>query len=529
MKAARLAWFALASAGACWIGSSAFAQQPASGPKEDTAVETPEGASPPADADEPRGAGIPEALKVRLASPDAAVRAAAVQKLKRGGAQSLPFLQKAFSDPDESVRATAVSIYATISGPDGVAGLMPLAADSSTRVLHELLRATRDWNTPPAIALFLKILKEGNPAIRPYAIGLLEGVTDPQVIPSMLEMARSDSSPNVRRGAFYVLRPLRNPDAARLARETLATEKLTLVREAAMQTLSAAGCGESRPALGPLLGSKDTSLRQLAANFLAATCQAEATPEFVTMLGWKGGDDQPPPPTPPMEVTALQLFTRHPSPTASGVITERLTDPDQQVRRFAVAALGALGGEAAAKGLMMAAADKDAVVRSSVMEAFGRVGGSSAAPVLLAGLGDTATEVRLFAARSLGALHEKTATPALLKMLAEKDPVVRAQAAESLGMMGDPLAAPSLITATADADLAVREAAVIALGALGSPKTVEVLIRLATDSDMNVRLAAVKALGRIPDERSRKALEGALKDADAQVRAAARAALKGSP
>ena len=506
------------------------AHPPRSGQKaKPPAADTGEHAEAMEPMEEATESGIPDSLKEKLASPDSTVRAMALQRLKRGGTAAVPYVVKALSDPDENVRATAVGLCVALKGPDAFTDIKGLAADPSTHVLHEVLRAVRDWNTPPAIAVFLQILKDGNPAIRPYAIGLLEGVTDMQVVPAMVEIVRTDPAPNMRRGAFYVLRPLHSPEGVAAAREALTKEKQVIVREAALQTLAAAGCSDARPVMAPLLAVKDTSLRQLAANFLADSCQGEASEDFIAMLGWTGGPEKPDPATPPMTVSALQMFTRHPTPAALAVISAKLTDKNQQVRRFAVAALGALGGDKAAEALGRAGKDPDPLVRSAVMEAYGKVGGASAGPALLAGLSDTALQVRLMAMRSLGTLREPRAVQPLLAMLAEKDVVVRSAAVEALGALGDAKAVPAIVKVAAEPDPVMRESAANALGALGDAQAVEALNRLAADGDNAVRLAAVRSIGRIASPKSRPALEAALKDADGLVRSAARESLKTLP
>ena len=481
----------------------------------------------------PSGAAEPAdlaALEKALASEDAKVRVHAIIAISKHGAEGLPLLAKAFTNPDEQVRLRAVSFYAQIAGPAGLPALAPMARDDSTRVLHELLRALREWNTPDAISLFLKILKEGPQTFRPYAMSLLEGVSDPQIVPVLAEMARSDPSPLVRSGAYYALSHTKDPAAENQAHVTLLEENDLRIREGALAYVASLGCDKARNSILPALAVAEpmADFRETAVTTLARTCGEAAIPPLLETLRWKGEPGKPAPPTPAMKITLLELLARHPAPSARTQITDLLGDPDATVRRYAVLAMAALGGDSSA-GFVRLAKDPAPNVRSTVLDVLGRFPGESSTTALLGALSDPVLDVRLTALRSLGALRDRNATGPLLELLKEKDPLLRSEAILALGGIGDTKALPALLAAAQDADGLVRDAVARALGEMKDPKAIEPLARLARDSDPGIRLTAVRSIGKTGHPLGRQALEAALKDADSLVRAAAREALSTLP
>jgi HEAT repeat protein len=128
---------------------------------------------------------------------------------------------------------------------------------------------------------------------------------------------------------------------------------------------------------------------------------------------------------------------------------------------------------------------------------------------LVALTADPDNDVRRVVVGALGALGTEAATPIVLERLvaltADSDSRVRRAAAGALGALGMEAATPvvleRLVELIADEDGGVRQAAVGALGALEAgvalPIVLERLVALTADPDRGVRRAAAGALDRM--------------------------------
>lgn len=144
-----------------------------------------------------------------------------------------------------------------------------------------------------------------------------------------------------------------------------------------------------------------------------------------------------------------------------------LADPDLEVRKQAVTALGELGDERAVEPLLVALEDPDLAVRAE--PAVARLGAPAVGPL-----------VRL--------IHEKGRTT---------------RASGALRRIDDKGAVTPLLAALGDADPAVRAGAACALGNIGSPDAVTALCdALAEDTDSLVAVWSADALAKIGDQRA---------------------------
>jgi HEAT repeat protein/beta-lactamase regulating signal transducer with metallopeptidase domain len=202
-----------------------------------------------------------------------------------------------------------------------------------------------------------------------------------------------------------------------------------------------------------------------------------------------------------------------------------LKDPDVEVRRAVVRALGNRRDLRAVPGLTEALRDQDAEVRSGAIEALAELGDTRAASAFASALGDESVEVRRAAARGLAELKVPDATDPLIRALKDGDAEVRQTAAEALGEIGDRRAVPGLIEALADRSADVRHQAAHALGHLKDPRAVEGLTALLKDPNADVRSAALDALNEMDLETLPTGFLDALRDASSDVRSAAAHAL----
>jgi len=132
---------------------------------------------------------------------------------------------------------------------------------------------------------------------------------------------------------------------------------------------------------------------------------------------------------------------------------------------------------------------------------------------------------RIAAVEALGRIDDKRVIKPLLSALRSNDPSVCAAAISALGQSGDAQICDSIIGMLRHNDGHVRMVTVEALGRLGAGRVVEPLKPMLRDPVWDVRRAAASALGKLKDARAVEALTEALVDEDADVREATAIAL----
>jgi len=216
---------------------------------------------------------------------------------------------------------------------------------------------------------------------------------------------------------------------------------------------------------------------------------------------------------PPAEPAATQLGSE-----AIDALIAALRDPDADVRRAAIIALGRLDEPRAVPGLIDALRDESADVRRHAAAALADTGDLRAVEPLMATLDDASPEVRRFVAIALGELGDRRAVPGLVALLEDSSAEVRRFAAIALGTLGDLQAVEPLIAAVGDASAEVRRFAIIALGDLGDRRAIPALTRALQDESAEVRRFAALALGEMGGAEIAEPLIGALGDTSPEVR-----------
>ncbi len=212
---------------------------------------------------------------------------------------------------------------------------------------------------------------------------------------------------------------------------------------------------------------------------------------------------------------------------------------DEDVRWYAVRALGSIGDPRAVEPLIATLTDPRELVRSAAAEALGRIGDPRAIEPLVVALrnNDKRRDSVASALDRLGWSPEEDeaggaywaalrkwdkcvaigapAVEALLAVLTEPDYDTHLPVAKALGQIGDRRAVEPLIAVLSRRDWGLPEAAATALGQIGDRRAVEPLIVSLNDDDLNsrgAREAVAKALGQIGDRRAVEPLVAALLD-----------------
>lgn len=315
----------------------------------------------------------------------------------------------------------------------------------------------------PEAAALLPRLASSDAAVRRIALLALSDLEDETVLEPIVAALRDDPSDDVRAEAAQVLGAWERDDVVQALCSAL-VDRATNVREAAAHSLSQLKDSRSGPLLSQWAAHAEPfvqraalrGLRELryAGAFdpaLAALNASDATVrlEAVSVLGWlKDGRALAP---------LTQLAAQ---------------DPDADVRRAAIGALGVAtaASDATVAALLSALRDAAWQVREEAATTLGKLRAQAARDALIAALDDDYWQVRLQAVRALGKLRDTAASAAVAALLTHSISNLRKEAALSLGELGDVQSLPALEAASADADPEVRKAVRIALTQIASIK-----------------------------------------------------------
>ncbi len=228
--------------------------------------------------------------------------------------------------------------------------------------------------------------------------------------------------------------------------------------------------------------------------------------------------------------------------------TNKLQDPDKNVRIQAALDIGSLGDSQALQALTaQLVLETDFFVRENITWAIVRMGQVAVMPMLellehtdptarfqaahaLSKLGDTRAvnalvlalqdehlEVVQKAAFALGQLKDDTAIPALVALLGDKHPELQTTVQRALEGFGI-AALPILEQVLHHQDWVVREQAVTLIGFIAQDTRIPLLATALCDDHWQVRFAAVTALGAIRNPEAKDALQASLNDQHQQIR-----------
>lgn len=198
----------------------------------------------------------------------------------------------------------------------------------------------------------------------------------------------------------------------------------------------------------------------------------------------------------------------------------RLNDPEPQIRKAVIEALGQLKDSRTVDTLLQRLNDSDVEVRDAVANTLGNFGTPKILDVFISQLDHPDWRVRKAAADGLGVMKTAKSLESLFKKINDPDSEVRKAVVIALGKLGNIKAQVPLVRRLKDSHAEVRESAAWALGELGSPLSIEDLLQCFQDKNWKVREAASISLGKIGDEKALNPLLEILDDQDADVRMA---------
>ncbi|MHC4983238.1 MAG: HEAT repeat domain-containing protein [Planctomycetota bacterium] len=170
-------------------------------------------------------------------------------------------------------------------------------------------------------------------------------------------------------------------------------------------------------------------------------------------------------------------------------------DPDQNVQRAAINALGQTKSPQAVETLLELCDSQDEQVRQLAVTALGNIGDARCVDTLLDALRDNERYVRRAAAAALAKIADKRALPAFVNLLGDPDLGESGTVSDALIGWGDE-AVDELAKALQKGPISRRAAARL-LARIGTPKAVRALGAAAKDKSWRVRAEALRAMRNV--------------------------------
>lgn len=249
----------------------------------------------------------------------------------------------------------------------------------------------------------------------------------------------------------------------------------------------------------------------------------EGTPVVLAAL-LRASDD----PDAVVRLAAVKALATVPAPEALHHLEITFAkDPDEQVRRAALATFVATGRKSAVPAIVQLIRDPNqpAGVREDAVRAVAAIDPSQAVMPLISLTKDASSPsgVVIHAMKGLAAARRGDAVPAVTDRLNDPRAEVRTAAVNALAAIEGKGATAKLVAALKDADTAVRQAACEALGQIGANQAVPNLIAAARDPAISYE--ATLALTQLVDRRALPVYLDGLVHQNQAVRDASREAL----
>ncbi len=449
-----------------------------------------------------------------LQDPDPGVRqTAAVTLAKLGGKSKKALIQAAVCDPDAQTRSGLAAYGKRVkllchTQPDVIdeAVALPRAEEQLLAYLSHpspttRLAAARDLaklRSARAYGVIWNMVgKDPVWSVRVSSLRILTRAYGKKALPVLQRTLAADPDARVREVALEGLGFVRDPASVPAIATSARVEQLPSVQLAAVAALAKIGDRTSTAALMELFdSSKSEEARAAVVTTLAGL---PAYRKYVQpLLARALKQDR----SGKVRAAAMKALSNDTSAAACSARSERINDPDADVRRAVVEQLAKCPGQIARPALMIVLReDKDAGVRKTALELLIKGGAAKAAEAISAAL------------------------------LGDKDVAIRKRCLEAVltlpqAARGTPLAE----AAKNDPDVLIRRSAVAALFRIPSAVTVPALaVVVSRDKVVQVRVEAARVLSRFRDAGAYEALQKAMKDPAAEVRQVAAAGAAASP
>jgi len=474
-----------------------------------------------------------------LESPDAAVRAALVEKLRTAGARAVDPLAKLLSSESRSVTVAAgnalngIAHHAARPGAGNeraeVARALAGAYARAERVgprnaIAEVLSLVGGEESVPALAAALSDLGS-----REMARFALARIPVPGAARALREALEREGDPEFQVALVNALGLKRDPEAVKLLALQVekGTEEVRLSAIEALSRIPAAGpeVGSLLKALSGSAGGAEArarlrvfdSLLVLGETLLRAGKREEAQELYRRLLERAAESHE--------RCAAIVGVGRAGGESALLVLVGNIEDPDEEIQG---AARVALRGMPAPEGLQtIARVLKEAnssSLRASLLGVLAERKEREAAALALSSLKDRDASVRAAALRALEGREDPEVVRGLLGAVLAGEPAAREGAVGVLGRLPGEAATREIVTAARAAPGEARAFLLSALGQREDAAALPVLLEAAVSDSPAVRAAAYEGLGRLRRAEALPLLLGGL-DRGAEERGSAERAL----
>jgi HEAT repeat protein len=330
------------------------------------------------------------------------------------------------------------------------------------------------------------MLRGGDPAARRMALAWMR---DRGPLGNLMEIEPllSCGDPSLAADALATLRHLRHrPDPGRV--EALLDHEEALVREEAARTLSAFDEREAAPALRRLLDDPSTSVRQAALAGLWKLEDTAALDDALRVFLEDAGEQRE---------QAAAILGRHREWALPRARRARLDeDPERRLRAFEL--VRRFEGPPV---LQAAARDPDEAIRRWALAELLKTDGPAVVDALQTLSQDSSEPIRFEAVRALVRRGRREHLPSLQHFLTCSDGALRYEAAETILEHGGDRAEPLARTLVEDPDAPLRRLGLHALAERGDREFADRALEGLSDPDARVRRAAAQYLSRMLAQR----------------------------
>jgi len=438
-----------------------------------------------------------------------------------GGDEPLPILAKLATDPelyDFAIRALEARKAAA-----PLRAALPKASGRNRAAAIQALGRLRDAQ---AVTAILADMKNTDPAVRLAAAEALANIGDPRAVGPVLAAAKLDKATyeemKLAEAALRLAQRLaeagKKDDAKRIY-TTLPKQYPGKpgrhVRCGCLAGLVAVAGDQVLPELIAAIADPDPQVRAMGMQVAKSLAGRAPVEQWVALMKKSKGNDR---------AGALLVLGAIADPKALPAVLDAMKDTDEAVRREAMAAAAAIGGQAAAKALIARLTAKDRAEQQAAYECLIACQGDDANPTI-ADAAKAATDPAL-RARLIELLGARRATDQMAVILTaahNPHPAVQAAAARALQMAGTDRQAPTLVKMLKEAkEPEVRRAAEQALLAIGSRARDQVARQLADalkeGANADAAAAMLRILGRVGGAVAAKTLSACADSPDPKVK-----------
>ena len=189
------------------------------------------------------------------------------------------------------------------------------------------------------------------------------------------------------------------------------------------------------------------------------------------------------------------------------VLISTLDDPNPEIRKGCIRALGGIGNNKAVVPLLRHLRKEEAGVAQFIIDSLAELRDPRAVPALCRMTRNPSLILRYNAVRGLGDFSDRRSVPFLIDALSDNANIVRLRAIDSLSNIDEATLWSPISELLDDPSPGVRAQAARAMGKLKARGAIKHLLRMLSSNVETDRIEAVRALGELGGREVRESLE----------------------